>query len=328
MISKYTNTFKYFAGSFERHWSGENSILQSIVIFDVLIKLFILYWLVEIDLTISALLVDHHPIFSETLHLATNVAFLMLGFIVMIWGMLGVWRASNARVQKSHKLASSIVKLYCVAMTLLITTGGIAISMIEPVGTNNDALCAVALKPVIYLYPTHREEVIVQLLYKGQFTTTYPKYDKIINGWNIEAYPDGHFINRSDNDSYNYIFWEGPTDKIKTDFSTGFFVRGEDAETFLKSTLRQLGLSTIEYNEFIVYWLPKLQSNKFNLIHFAGKEYTDVARLQIDPKPDSLLRIFMELKPVDKEVTIKPQEILPFERKGFTVVEWGGMEFK
>ena len=89
-----------------------------------------------------------------------------------------------------------------------------------------------------------------------------------------------------------------------------------------------MGLTPKEYNEFIVYWFPKMQGNAYNLIHFAGKEYTDNALLTITPKPDSMLRVFMVFKPLEKPVEIKEQKLEHFERKGFSVIEWGGSEIK
>lgn len=105
-------------------------------------------------------------------------------------------------------------------------------------------------------------------------------------------------------------------------------VAGKDTMNFLQETLAKLGLTPKEYNEFIVYWLPKMQNNKYNLITFAGKEYTDSAKLEIIPQPDALLRVFMAFKPLTNEIKIKAPEIRPFVRKGFTVVEWGGTELQ
>lgn len=70
------------------------------------------------------------------------------------------------------------------------------------------------------------------------------------------------------------------------------------------------------------------KKNKYNLIHFAGEEYTDNAKLEMTPNPDSLLRVFMVFKPINNKINIKEQEIKPFIRNGFTVVEWGGTELK
>ena len=81
-------------------------------------------------------------------------------------------------------------------------------------------------------------------------------------------------------------------------------------------------------NEFIVYWLPKMEHNKYNLIAFQGDAYTNTAKLNITPNPDSLLRIFMAYVPLEDAVNIEPQQLETFERKGFAVVEWGGCELR
>ena len=103
-------------------------------------------------------------------------------------------------------------------------------------------------------------------------------------------------------------------------------MKGSDTREFLQTTLAKLGLIPREYNEFIVYWLPKMEHNPYNFVQFVGKEYQSAAPLTIEPKPDSVLRVFMAFKPLDSYKQVAPQTIQPFERKGFTVVEWGGME--
>jgi len=119
-----------------------------------------------------------------------------------------------------------------------------------------------------------------------------------------------------------------PNPEISWDLSTGFVVRGEDTISFLQEKLAQLGLTPREYNEFIVYWYPLMKNNPYNLIHFAGREYTDAAPLTITPKPDSLLRVFMVYKPLTEKIELPAQSLSSFERRGFTVVEWGGTEIR
>ena len=174
-------------------------------------------------------------------------------------------------------------------------------------------------KPVIYLYPEKEQEVNVKLDLDGKFTFTYPEYN---NGWNVTAKPDGTII--SDGKEYSYLFWEGLMPTFKPDFKEGFVVKGSDSAEFLRETLSQMGLTPKEYNEFIVYWAPKLQENEYNKIYFAEDDYTDKAKLEINPKPDSILRVFMVYEKADENTILPKQEIKPFERKGFTVVEWGG----
>ncbi|BFT94492.1 MAG: hypothetical protein MNSN_10840 [Minisyncoccus archaeiphilus] len=181
-------------------------------------------------------------------------------------------------------------------------------------------------KPVIYLYPTHEEDIVVNLDYEGSIIASYPHY----NGqWSVKAYPDGRIIDISTNKEYSYLFWEGkPFEDISWDMSKGFVVRGDDVRLFLQDKLSFMGLTPKEYNEFIVYWYPRMKDNEYNLIHFAGREYIDTAKLSISPEPDSVLRVFMVFKPLDKKIDIEEQALVPFQRKGFSAVEWGGTEIK
>ncbi|MBR2040847.1 MAG: hypothetical protein IJ945_00525 [Oscillospiraceae bacterium] len=77
-----------------------------------------------------------------------------------------------------------------------------------------------------------------------------------------------------------------------------------------------------------MYWLPRLEQNAYNLISFQNEAYTDSAKLDIDPAPDTLIRVFMAWKGLDELVEIEPQKLSSPERKGFTAVEWGGTEIK
>ena len=177
-------------------------------------------------------------------------------------------------------------------------------------------------KPVIYLYPESQTDVTVTLDYAGTLTTTYPAYN---GGWEVTAFPDGTLINHADEKEYSYLFWEGDRD-AGYDLSEGWCVPGNETAEFLQETLAEIGLTPREYNEFIVYWLPLMENNPYNLITFQGDAYTDGAKLSITPKPDSLLRVFMAWMPLEEPMEIDAPEIKPFERNGFTVVEWGGVK--
>lgn len=177
-------------------------------------------------------------------------------------------------------------------------------------------------KPVIYLYPEVPTQVSVRLDYDGELTCTYPAYE---NGWSVTAYPDGTL---SDGETeYNYLYWEG-VQNTGFDFSQGFCVKGSDTAAFLEAALAKLGLTRTEANEFIVYWLPQMQNNEYNVISFQNEAYTDHARLDISPVPDTVLRVFMAWQASDSAVSIPEQELTAPERSGFTVVEWGGCEVR
>ena len=53
-------------------------------------------------------------------------------------------------------------------------------------------------KPVIYLYPRHKQDIQVRLDYKGEIFADYPEYNEEIKGWKVLAYPDGKLINYAD----------------------------------------------------------------------------------------------------------------------------------
>ena len=176
-------------------------------------------------------------------------------------------------------------------------------------------------KPVIYIYPERETDVGVKLNFDG-LTVTYPAYN---GGWNVRARPGGSLINKANGLEYSYLFWEGLAGSPQWDLSGGWCVPGGDTAAFLQRALSGLGLTPAEYNEFIVYWLPLMQDNPYNLITFQWDEYEKSAPLEITPAPDSMLRVFMVFKPLDKPLEIKaPAERPAFARNGFTVVEWGG----
>lgn len=180
-----------------------------------------------------------------------------------------------------------------------------------------------AAKPVIYLYPEQTQEVSVKLMFEGKMTTAYPQYD---DGWTVAAQPDGTLVDETGKE-YNYLFWEGTSD-VEYDLSHGFVVAGEDTAAFLEEKLAYLGLNAREANEFIVYWLPKMQDNPYNLIAFQKDVYTEHAELHITPEPDSVLRVFMAYQALDEPEEVPEQELETFEREGFAVVEWGGAEVR
>ena len=154
------------------------------------------------------------------------------------------------------------------------------------------------------------------------FTYTYPAYD---DGWQVTAYPDGRLVNKADGAEHYYLFWEGGA-RPDWSFDSGFVVAGADTEAFLREKLAYLGLTPREYNDFITYWVPRMQQNRYNLITFAADEYEALAPLTVTPAPDTVLRVHMVFLPLEQPIEIPEQQLIPTERKGFTVVEWGGTD--
>ena len=216
----------------------------------------------------------------------------------------------------------------------------------EYINSNSDE----AVKPIIYIYNnTNNKNLQLSLTLDNiadkDSLVLYPladKYTDIDNDsinlvWNITTNED-NTITASDNKEYSYIFWEalGNTEKYNFDDGVGYCVKGENTENFLKETLSNIGLTPKEYNEFIVYWLPLMQNNEYNLIKFYGLDKNDIYNedYTLTVKEDNniinnQLRVFMIWKSSDSEITLEPQNFtnVEFDRyNGTAIVEWGGSE--
>lgn len=109
----------------------------------------------------------------------------------------------------------------------------------------------------------------------------------------------------------------------------GFVVKGEDTAKFLEEKLSILGLTEREAEEFIIYWLPKMEQNKYNYIRFATeKEINTNMAIEINPNPDTIIRILMTYKRLENPIQVEEQNLTTPNRDGFVAVEWGGTEIK
>lgn len=178
-------------------------------------------------------------------------------------------------------------------------------------------------KPIIYIYPKEEMEVNVKLGRTEYVTHTYPKYR---DGWNVIAKTNGDLIDKETQKSYYALYWEAANIHT-TSGNDGFVVKGEDTISFLEEKLTILGLNSREINEFIIYWLPKLENNKYNFIRFQTLEEINANMpLEINPLPDSIIRVMMEFKELENYIEVTEQKLITPKREGFTVVEWGGSE--
>ena len=85
--------------------------------------------------------------------------------------------------------------------------------------------------------------------------------------------------------------------------------------------------AVVQAEEFIIYWLPRLEENEWNYIRFASRAEIDAEMpLEISPQPDSVIRVLMLYKPLAAPVEVREQTLTAPPRTGFTAVEWGGAE--
>lgn len=181
----------------------------------------------------------------------------------------------------------------------------------------------VAAKPIIYLYPAEETEVNVTLWAPENLSHTYPKYNP--NNWrNVVAQPNGDL---EDIDTWRKLYalyreWKTYTEDH---FEEWFVVKWEDTIPFLEEKLALLWLNEREAEEFIVYRLPQMENNKYNLIRFETKQEQDENMpLNITPTPDTVIRVMMDWKAIEELIDIPEQELVTPKRNWFTVVEWWG----
>ncbi|KAJ3439465.1 hypothetical protein M0812_15494 [Anaeramoeba flamelloides] len=96
-----------------------------------------------------------------------------------------------------------------------------------------------------------------------------------------------------------------------------------------------IGFNVKEINDLIVYWVPQLEKIDdlgWVQVQFLDEtsEYSKIAKLDIDPKPNLEKRIFVLFKPLKNQLfnlgeLLNIQPIGKREGKGFVAIEWGGM---
>ena len=178
-------------------------------------------------------------------------------------------------------------------------------------------------KPIMYIYPKEEMNLNIEFPESEKLMHTYPKYK---DSWSIHVDKNGNIYDYDTNRNYYALYWD-EKDYAKENFDEGFVVKGEDISKFLEEKLAILGFNDREINEFIIYWMPKMEDNKYNLIRFRTTyEVNESMPIEFSKEPDTLIRVIMDYKKLDKKIEIKEQQLVKQERVGFTIVEWGGRE--
>ncbi|KDQ56411.1 hypothetical protein JAAARDRAFT_179948 [Jaapia argillacea MUCL 33604] len=118
---------------------------------------------------------------------------------------------------------------------------------------------------------------------------------------------------------------------------------------YLDNALRALGLHIEARTSFITFWIPDFNEHPYVQLRFLPQQsYSVAAPLEITPRPDAILRVFMLWKGISEEdrrqpscdqaasradrpvdwwkdiVGIEDDERIPGDL--FRVIEWGGMQ--
>lgn len=174
-------------------------------------------------------------------------------------------------------------------------------------------------KPVVYLYPQKTTQVKVEV--GANITKSDPAYGA---GWSVLAFPSGKLV--LGDKTYNSLFWEGQGNGAYPEVKSGFIVAKENIESTLIDHLTRLGLNDKEKADFLEFWLPKMPETPYvRLTWFGTREMDILAPLKVEPKPDTSIRIFLDYEGIVSPINIETQQLSALPRKGFTLVEWGGL---
>ncbi len=172
-------------------------------------------------------------------------------------------------------------------------------------------------KPNIYLYPTETTDISVTLDFpeSGYIVTSIPEYD---DGWLVTAESDGIIDN-----TYDYLFYESvQPDVWQTEH--GWCTSQDDLAGFFQTNMQAWNFNENEINDFIEYWIPRLTDFDYYAIYPQEKHLIEqVIEMDISPIPANLNRLFYLLEGSQDFNILSEPDIVPFDRTGFTVVEWG-----
>ena len=176
----------------------------------------------------------------------------------------------------------------------------------------------VVYKPNIYLYPktTTKMDVSLEFPEGGHVTVSDPNYPE---EWqNIKVKPSGKI-----DGEYDFLFYEAALPD-RWQYDEAWSVKQQNLKTFFRNNLTEYGFNKREIADFTDYWIPRLKESPYYAIypqHTA--KINEVVELNISKNPKSILRLFYVIKDIPEFEDMPVPMIPEFERKGFTVTEWG-----
>lgn len=247
----------------------------------------------------------------------------------------------GSEVHRSRKMSCATLVLSII--TLVLVMAFTLIWIIEVVESYYDDYHSATIdKPAVYVYADGTGSNVQNysiVLTGDNIKTLYPEPDIINNTyiWDVCVNKNNSGI-EYDNQNYDYLFWDAELNDNLFDFDEGFCVESSKTKDFLEEKLYSMGLNEKEVHDFVVYWLPRMNDSKYNLITFVGMDENDLYNQKFDlslmdennTQVGESFRVIMVYKPVNSKINITEQELTRFDRpvnKPY-IIEWGGVELK
>ncbi len=179
-------------------------------------------------------------------------------------------------------------------------------------------------KPNIYIYGADGQTVRVIMQTPGLIVKSIPEYETE-SGWEVTAESDGR-LKTADGETYDFLFYESMTERTLFETEEGFLVTAQERTEQWSDILSAYGFTEQEIRDFVEFWDAKLEKEDY-VMYPQYTESVDAAMpVEILPAPEHMTRMWFVFEAYDGQAYETP-EITPFDRSGYTVVEWGGMIF-
>ena len=176
--------------------------------------------------------------------------------------------------------------------------------------------CNMVYKPNIYIYPNEQIDLSVKLSFPmgGKIVTSIPEYG---TGWNIVVDTSGLI-----NNTYSFLFYESTQPDV-WQRNYGWIIQIDKLESFFRQNMTDYGFNEREINDFIEYWIPRLNDYPLYSIYPQTKSIIDdVIQLDFSKQPENILRLFYVIKGQNQlQEKLTEPTIDSFVRKGYFVTE-------
>ncbi|MBP9667401.1 hypothetical protein KBD87_01150 [Candidatus Saccharibacteria bacterium] len=177
-------------------------------------------------------------------------------------------------------------------------------------------------KPVVYLYPTSPMNVSVKV--GAEVTVSDPHYPAATGWRNVHAQPNGSL--KYQGKAYDSLFWEGQGYGQYPGITEGTVVKRQHAAATMRAQLAQQGFNKKEVADFMDFWGSRIPNKPYiRLTWFTTEQMNALAPLRVYPKPDTIIRTFLDMDGFDSLIQLPAQHLVHHARHGFTVTEWGGL---
>lgn len=169
-------------------------------------------------------------------------------------------------------------------------------------------------KPNVYLYPTEPTDIAVRIPAWRRITESDPRYP--VDGWRVKASPDGRLDTQAG--PRDYLFYEMNVDTSRFQAERGWCVPGALAQASVEAAMGEMGFLPNEIADFATAWDGAFPEAAVMTVY---PQVDGLARLTVDPAPDTLLRAWFLV--ADGCQAVEPFLFEPVDRVGYHAAEWG-----